>query len=178
VCCFAGPNENDLTLLADGRTILCVVRLDAGDGPVSRPYRPYSRVISTDGGRTWARAASLPAGVGSARPRLLRTDGGALVLAGGRLGPTNRDTMLWVNGGAVADGGLSWEAHSVTYWHNRLEPNASLHFTSAVNASALRQTMSYTSLVRTGPQSGLVLYARKLAGTPDVAFAMRFALLQ
>ena len=34
-----GPNENDLVLLADNTTIMCVVRLDAGDGPVSHPYR-------------------------------------------------------------------------------------------------------------------------------------------
>jgi hypothetical protein len=65
---------------------MCVVRLDAGDGPVSRPYLPYSRVLSTDGGLTWGDASSLPAGVGSARPRLMRTDGGQIVLAGGRNG--------------------------------------------------------------------------------------------
>ena len=33
-----GPNENDLALMADGR-ILCVLRLDAGDGAKSQPYR-------------------------------------------------------------------------------------------------------------------------------------------
>ena len=32
-----GPNENDLALMPDGR-ILCVLRLDAGDGVRSQPY--------------------------------------------------------------------------------------------------------------------------------------------
>lgn len=168
-----GPNENDLVLLADGKTIMCVVRLDAGDGPVTHPYRPYVRVLSTDGGHTWVNASSLPPGVGSARPRLMRTDDGRVVLGGGRSGPTNRDTMVWLNSGH--DGGGSWEAHSITYWHNALEPNASLHFTSSVNDSAARQTMSYTSLVKTGAQTGFIVYARRLPGKKDVAFSMPFA---
>lgn len=167
-----GPNENDLTLLADGKTIMCVVRLDAGDGPVSQPYASYWRVLSTDGGRTWSSAASLPEGVGCARPRLLRTDDGQIVLAGGRTGPTNRDTLVWLNNGR--DGGNSWTAHSITYWHNKLEPNSTLHFTSSVNSSTERQTMSYTSLVRTGPQTGFIVYARRLPGTKDIAFSMPF----
>lgn len=32
-----GPNENDLVVLADGKSIMCVVRLDAGDGHLTRP---------------------------------------------------------------------------------------------------------------------------------------------
>ena len=168
-----GPNENDLVLLADGKTIMCVVHLDAGDGVVSHPYRPYVRVLSRDGGFTWTNATSLPKGVGCARPRLLRTDSGAIVLSGGRLGPSNGDTLVWLNSGR--DGGVDWQAHSVTYWHNRLVADKSLHFTSGVNSSDARQTMSYTSLVRTGPQTGFVVYARRLAGTPDTAFSMPFA---
>ena len=167
-----GPNENDLVLLADGKTIMCVVRLDAGDGPVSHPYRPYARVLSVDGGRTWTNATSLPKGVGCARPRLLRTDSGEVILSGGRLGPSNGDTYVWLNSGR--DAGVDWQAHSITYWHNRLVDDKSLHFTSAVNSSHARQTMSYTSLVRTGPQTGFVVYARKLPGTSDTAFAMPF----
>jgi len=167
-----GPNENDLVLLADG-TIMCVVRLDAGDGPVSRPYRPYWRVLSRDGGFSWTNASSLPKGVGCARPRLLRMDDGHVILAGGRTGPRNRDTLVWHNNGR--DDGETWEAHSITYWHNRLEPNATLHFTGAVNDSTARETMSYTSLVRTGPQSGFIVYARRLPGTEDVAFSMPFS---
>ena len=110
--------------------------------------------------------------VGSARPRLMRTDDGQIVLAGGRNGPKNRDTMVWLNSGR--DGGASWEAASITYWHNVLEPNASLHFTSSVNDSTARQTMSYTSLVKTGAQAGFIVYARRLPGKKDVAFSMPF----
>ena len=56
-----GPNENDLAIMADGR-ILCVLRLDAGDGARSRPYRPYVRSVSSDGGLTWSVATPLGEG--------------------------------------------------------------------------------------------------------------------
>eukprot|EP00928_Gymnodinium_smaydae_P055478 TRINITY_DN39001_c0_g1_i1.p1 TRINITY_DN39001_c0_g1~~TRINITY_DN39001_c0_g1_i1.p1 ORF type:complete len:413 (+),score=45.40 TRINITY_DN39001_c0_g1_i1:40-1239(+) len=165
-----GPNENDLALLADGKTILCVVRLDAGDGRVSRPYRPYAKATSTDGGRTWSQVTMLPKGVGSARPRLLRLPNGQLVLAGGRQGPKSRDIVLWTN---EAGDGEEWIPHSISYWHNVLEPDASLHFTPAINASSQRQSTSYTSLVLTGSSSGFVVYPRSLNGT-NTAFAMPF----
>ena len=70
-----GPNENDMVLLADGKTIMCVIRLDAGDGPLTHPYRPYVTLTSSDGGTTWGKMKALPAGVGCARPRLLRVRG-------------------------------------------------------------------------------------------------------
>ena len=63
--------------------------------------------------------------------------------------------------------------------HNRLEPDKGLHFSGAVNATnGYRPTMSYTSLVRTGPQSGFVVYARRVPGKPDVAFSMPFNVSQ
>ena len=171
-----GPNENDLALLKDATTILCVMRLDAGDGDLAagateRQYLPYAKATSTDGGRTWQRVAVMQPGVGCARPRLLRLDSGALVLSGGRLSDTNRDVLLWLN--AAGDGG-SWRAFSLSYRHNLLEPNASLHFTPTLNTSNYRQSMSYTSLVATGPASGFVTYGRRLPNTTDVAFVMRF----
>ena len=156
--------------MADG-TILCVLRLDAGDGEKTRPYRPYVRSMSKDGGKTWSAAVSLGDGVGCARPRLLSLGERALLLSGGRLSPTNRDVLLWLN---AAGDAVSWEAHSITYWHNRLEPNASLHFDAAVNASTARETTSYTSLVKTGKASGFIVYARHLPPAQDVAFAMPF----
>ena len=88
-----GPNENDLALLADGKTILSVIRLDAGDGPVTRPYKPYVQSLSDDGGRTWSAPVSMGPGVGCARPRLLSLGMGGVVLSGGRLSPTNRDVL-------------------------------------------------------------------------------------
>ena len=166
-----GPNENDLALLKDGTTILCVIRLDAGDGPKTHQYMPYAKATSNDGGRTWARVDIMQPGVGCARPRLMRFDNGALVLSGGRLSNTNRDVIVWLN--AEGDGAW-WQAFSISYRHNLLETNASLHFTPTLNASNYRQSMSYTSLVRTGPRTGFVTYGRRLPGTQDLAFAMGF----
>lgn len=168
-----GPNENDMVLLADNKTIMCIIRLDAGDGRVSHPYLPYVKSLSTDGGFTWTAATSLPAGVGCARPRLMRTAAGSIVLSGGRLGPTNRDVRVWLN----ADGmGETWETYSITYWHNALVGNASLLFTPAVNNSASRESTSYTSIMPMGPNRGLLTYGRHLPPGPDIAFSMVFSI--
>jgi len=152
-----GPNENDVVLLKDGKTIMSVIRLDAGDGPLTHPYRPYVTTFSTDRGKTWTKASSLAKGVGCARPRLMGTDSGAIALSGGRLNPTNRDVLLWING---KGDGVDWDEYSITYHHNQLVANQSLHFTPAVNDSRARETTSYTSLVKTGANSGFIIYAR------------------
>ena len=49
-------------------------------------------------------------------------------------------------------------------------------FGSQVNDSSARETMSYTSLVRTGAQTGFVTYARRLPGKEDAAFSMPFTI--
>ena len=54
-----GLNENSLALLADGTSIICVLRLDAGDGPATHPFLPYVKSTSTDGGFTWSKAVPL-----------------------------------------------------------------------------------------------------------------------
>lgn len=135
-----GPNENALAALSDGRTVLCVLRLDAGDGPQTHPYANYAAATSTDGGRTWTHGESIAAG--SARPRLLHlgADGAGavapapLLLSGGRWHRGSYegwDPLLWVGpSGTVAS--LS-PAMSLSYWHNLLTPNASWRFTAAVN---------------------------------------------
>lgn len=41
-----GPNENDLAVLNDGKTIIAVIRMDAGDGPETHPYKNYYQVCS------------------------------------------------------------------------------------------------------------------------------------
>ena len=71
--------------------------------------------------------------------------------------------------------------HSISYWHNALEPDQSLHFTQEINGTGdprklFRQSSSYTSLVKTGTdgQSGFVTYSRMLPHHPDVAFSMSF----
>ena len=39
-----GPNQNDVVLLADSRTLLCVMRVDSGEGS-SRAQTPFSRLV-------------------------------------------------------------------------------------------------------------------------------------
>ena len=178
-----GPNENDIVLAGDGKTILCVFRMDAGDGPLTHRYAPYALSSSIDGGTTWTRGVSLGDGVGCARPRLLRSTSGAVVLAGGRTYSGNHDTILWLHASATRASAYAangtWVAHSVSYWHNALEANKSLHFSPEVNGSgggSFRQTTSYTSLIKVGSggSEGLVTYARHLPPYPDVAFSMSF----
>ena len=177
-----GPNENDLALLSDG-SIICIIRLDAGDGRKVLPpdmkahhMLPYVKTVSRDGGKTWSKPTSLVDTrglmMGCARPRLLGLSGGGVLLSGGRLNHTNHENYLWVN--ALGDG-QAWEAISISYIHDALEPDSSLHFGTSVNNSGARISTSYTSLVATGPRSGYVVYSRLLP-SPSVAFALRFML--
>eukprot|EP00729_Bicosta_minor_P006105 gene6105-11830_t len=170
-----GPNENDLALMADG-SIICIIRLDGGDGRPDHYMLPYTKVVSKDGGQTWSKATSMTDTrgqmMGCARPRLLGLTGGGVVLSGGRLNKTNHENYLWVN---AAGDGADWEAISISYVHNMLEKNATLKFGPSVNNSGARISTSYTSLVATGAHSGYVVYSRLLP-SPSVAFALRFAL--
>jgi hypothetical protein len=98
-----GPNEHDMALLADGTTLLAVVRLDGGDGGLKPPLQPfhylnYHQTISTDSGRSWSTLA--PINAGCARPRLLLL-GSSIILAGGRH-RTNMNTVSF--------------QHTHTYW--------------------------------------------------------------
>ena len=52
-----------------------------------------------------------------------------------------------------------------------------MRFTPSLNASNYRQSMSYTSLVATGPDSGFVTYGRRLPNRTDAAFALAFRLV-
>ena len=166
-----GPNENDLVVLKDGKTILSVIRLDAGDGYLTHRYAPYVTVKSTDGGFTWSKPTELPNTVGCARPRLLLL-GSTLVLSGGRLSPTNRDILIWTDENGD---GKQWRQQSVSYIHNELAKNNSSipKFTSLVNNSESRQSTSYTSLLRTGPRSGIITYGIIINKT-GTAFSMAF----
>jgi hypothetical protein len=49
-----GPNENDLTLLADGRTLLSVFRIDDGVDGGKVDAKNYRSSTSDDGGKTWS----------------------------------------------------------------------------------------------------------------------------
>ena len=184
-----GPSENALALLRDGRTVLCVLRLDAGDSKVNRShYLPYARVTSADGGATWSAPVLLAdvhgAPMGAARPRLLRLKGGggALVLAGGRLSATNHDPRLWLN---AAGDGVAWAPYSVSAVHNRLVANATYRFTAGVNTSGLHggQSSCYSSLLGVeGGGVGLLLYEVTYAPPWSkmlnaLTFALRFSVV-
>jgi hypothetical protein len=105
-----GPNENDVVLLKDGRTLLVVLRVDGGDGRPDQRHAPFLLATSTDRGETWALRAA-PAFMLSARPRAVVLPNGALVVSGGR--PA---LSMWVS----ADGfGRRWEEHDLPTQHNR-----------------------------------------------------------
>lgn len=164
-----GPNENSLAMLSNG-TLLCVMRLDAGD---AGRYHRYASSVSSDG-HSWTTATMLN-GVGAARPRLLRL-GGSLLLSGGRTWNKNRDSLVWLN---AAGDGVQWIPHSISYWHNTLMPhgNSTPRFDPVgTNGSSHwpRESNSYTSLVQTGPSTAFVTYSFKGA----FGFAMPIELLE
>ena len=186
-----GPNENALSLLSDGATVLAVMWLDAGDGRAGG-YANYASATSGDGGMTWSAAAPLPT-AGCARPRLahLGADGAGgvaqrapLLLAGGRHKNANTsDVLLWVD--EAGDGRAFGAGISLSAAHNAGATDASWRFTPEVNSSAHdapRQTTAYTSLVALdgGPVAGqtsrrmAVFYNRHLAAGSDMLFVMPF----
>lgn len=90
-----GPDENDVALLADGKTLLCVMRMDGDSSCSTNSYKLYAAIYSHDDGATWSRAVPIP-GAGCARPRLLKLEGGPLILSGGRLCVEETDDIsIW-----------------------------------------------------------------------------------
>jgi hypothetical protein len=175
-----GPSEADVTLLSDNKTLLSVVRMDGDSGcfPADVPphdrdsahttYRNYHASFSSDHGVSWSRPKAM-LGTGCARPRLKRLDGGALLLTGGRLCVENMTgVFLWLNsdgmGGLNAPAGAAigadvWQRHSITNQHNRLwKGDPKYRFSAMANDSSVFETLSYTSIVPTGPQSAVITY--------------------
>ena len=136
-----GPNENSISIAADGQTLVAVVRMDAGDGLAWGDHRTknYYRAESRDWGTSWSRATEMRdtsgRGVGCARPRLLLLRaGGPLLLSGGRLTTESMTGIfLWVS----SDGfGHRWDqVHSLSYQHNLLQPLPMLKFPETVNTT-------------------------------------------
>jgi hypothetical protein len=164
-----GPNEHSLAMLADGRTVMALIRMDGGDGP-SHPFRPYSRATSTDGGRRWSTALPVQ-GLGCARPRLhMMGPHGPLLASGGRGKPGMNeatpgypnDVKLWVS----ADGmGVTWQLHSLSYLHNMLMPAGTApellfdNVTNHTHSMSRRETTAYTALLPAGSDDeAVVLY--------------------
>lgn len=117
-----GPSESSLAELSDGR-IACVLRTDGGDGAPHHAHQPYAIAFSPDLGVSWTKPRMLPAGVGSALPRLLLLHG-VLLLAGGRPSGSSYDPKLWIDR-TSGEGSGPWEEHSVSAAHNEwLEEDA------------------------------------------------------
>eukprot|EP01052_Picozoa_sp_SAG31_P041686 SAG31_NODE_6389_length_2035_cov_1.978306_1_plen_233_part_10 len=86
-----------IAVLADNKTLLCVIRMDGDSGCSTHSYRYYAAIRSYDLGRTWGPAVPIK-GAGCARPRLLKLRGGPLVLSGGRLCVEDTDDIsIWLN---------------------------------------------------------------------------------
>eukprot|EP00039_Didymoeca_costata_P030433 m.29518 g.29518 ORF g.29518 m.29518 type:complete len:419 (+) comp8110_c0_seq1:134-1390(+) len=151
-----GPNENDVVLLKDGKTILCVIRKDGGDGVPDHRHVPYMLATSTDQGATWT-LKEAPASLMSARPRATVLPNGALIIAGGR--PA---LNMWVS----PDGfGQKWITIDIPTEHNKLVTNSSLkycdEFLNANSTLGWAQSSAYTQIVAVSNDEGLVCYERQ-----------------
>jgi hypothetical protein len=103
-----------MILLPNG-TLFMTVRIDGGDGPLTHPYRNYYRTLSHDQGGTWTPLAEM-AGVGSARPRMLLLNNGAIVISGGRhKNAGDQGPKVWVD---VTGEGVTFVEFDVSYHHN------------------------------------------------------------
>jgi hypothetical protein len=149
------------------------MRVDSGEGPSMR-YTPLVRSFSTDTARTWSAPEAFGPGIATGHPRLTRMADGQILLSASQPASTDRDLLLYRN---EAGDGRHWTPHSVSFWHNALEPNPALRFTPAVNSSPAvprhGEIVGLTSLVRTGAQTGVLIYSRTLHNA-SITFAMRF----
>ena len=185
-----GPNEHDMAVLSDKKTVMAAIRMD-GDGPCSTHlYREFHQSFSTDDGRSWTLPRPI-SGAGCVRPRLLLLQpAGPLLMSGGRLCTEDTvDTFLWVNSDGLAgsmggSGRQQWARYSLSYWHNRLwTGNSSYRYSAAVNDTNAWETLGYTSLVQTGASSAIVSYNKYFTPYPkpwppypSANFAMGFSL--
>ena len=192
-----GPNECDITTLADGKTLMSVIRIDGGDGRLpgakgmpAHAHSPYVAATSKDGGKTWVTKTRMKPStndnrqLGCARPRLLSFGKGApLVLSGGRnlvqvpppadgSGAFAHEPRMWVN---TKGDGTDFTAISISYVHNALVENATLKFSPKVN-STLTESTSYTALMWTGKRSGVLTYDAGRGKPWAGAFSIRFSL--
>ena len=119
-----GANENAIVVLDDPGALLCIFRVDGGDGWPDHRHKPFMRVTSRDAGLHWSNPVSLPAHVLSARPQLVKLPGGPLLLSGGRpmLG-------LWIS---VDGKGEGWsQTYNLAGYHNAGQPDKKLRFCEA-----------------------------------------------
>ena len=146
-----GANENDIAVLADG-TLLVVFRADGGDGYPHHSRKPFLQVTSTDNGVKWSLPVPMADNVGSARPMLLLTGSGVLLLSGGR---------PYLNLWASMDGlGKQWDSYNLAGEHNRAARTGTWNFCEsfANGTSTWQGSTCYTSLVQVEKGSALVCY--------------------
>ena len=153
-----GPSEADLLQLKDGR-LLCVFRLGG--------WRLFGQSWSSDAGRTWTPAVSMPAF--SVQPSLVTLHGGrTIVLAGGRPG-----LYLWFDREGM---GERWQWIDTQINHNAWHPDEPIHhiytgkrpdaitqaWIDADKAAVVRNkhTSSYTELVVLDESHLLYIYDR------------------
>lgn len=191
-----GPTENDLAVLTDGKTLLCVLRMDGDSRCSTGSYRYYGASYSRDQGKTWSRAVPMP-GAGCVWPRLLKLDSGPLILSGARLCVEDTDDIsIWVNvdgmAGATTGGPGAWTRYSVSYWHNARwvgpttgggKPPAAAEsysylFDAQINNSNAFATSGFTSLISAGPADFVLIYQKYFSPSswppfPQATFQMR-----
>jgi hypothetical protein len=185
-----GPSEDSLTLMKNG-SVLCIFRVDGGDGHgtdgTGHQHFPYQIAISNDNGKNWGPAKTLPKGVGSARPRILAMDNGALLIGGGRPSGRSDDPMLWLN--PTGDMERGFIPYSISYYHNLLMVNSSAAsnstpydtrlwpFDHGINSSQFpHESTSYCSLLKTDGNSAFFMYSQWLhhRGNEWRAYILRF----
>ena len=182
-----GPNENDVVLMGDGKTIMVVFRIDGGDGaPKPSPHVPYLFAISTDQGATW-KYEQAPPSMLAARPRAMRLGNGAVAVTGGR--PA---LNLWVSPSGGMAGSSDWETYDIPTLHNEMIGLESLKYCPAFCNATLdlgwEQSSCYTQVGALDADTGLVCYQRQgapsggqghappeCAGPGSQMFCMRFS---
>lgn len=79
---------------------------------------------------------------------------------------------MWVN---TKGDGADFTAISISYVHNALMANSTMHFSEKVNSTAVEST-SYTALMWTGERSGVLTYDAGRGKPWAGYFSMRFSL--
>eukprot|EP00040_Diaphanoeca_grandis_P013034 m.65942 g.65942 ORF g.65942 m.65942 type:complete len:402 (-) comp23622_c0_seq1:213-1418(-) len=139
-----GPNEATISLIADEQTLMCIFRVDAGDG--GKGGKPYMKTFSRDSGATWSTPQNMSAGIGTAKPRLILMDrtAGPLILVGGR--PGNK---VWINPDGF--GGDEWYEQDMP-----LPPPSLLQVPTATVDG--RDTTSYNGIAKLTSTTGAVSF--------------------
>jgi hypothetical protein len=152
-----GANENALTLMSDGVGLLCVMRIDGGDGMPHGYHSPYAMAISRTAGASWEPWQLMRSDIRSARPKLLTLPAGPILLVGGRPG-----LHVWEN----PDGrGLEWVSHDIPTEHNLLlqrQPELQFcrEFENANDTLGFFQSHIYSSVIEVADDAALLCYSR------------------